>query len=216
MRYFYEYPNFKGIMEVNIMINNNYYKISLVLIFLFSFFMVAHSSNSATADYQDFKLEDTNGNIVNISDYQDKIVVLEWINPDCPFVKRHGKEKTMKTLSEKYNKEVVWLGVNSTHYMTKEDNAKWIKNSNLSYAVLDDHKGKVGKLYDAKTTPHMFILDVDKKNVLYEGAIDDDPRGTSEVSQRINYVDTALSELASGKDVSTEETKPYGCSVKYK
>lgn len=198
------------------MIYQNYYKISLVLMFLFSFFIVAHSSHSATTDYHDFKLEDSNGNIVNISDYQDKIVVLEWLNPDCPFVKRHGKEKTMKTLSKKYNKEVVWLGVNSTHYMTNEDNTKWIKESGLNYAVLDDSEGKVGKLYDAKTTPHMFVLDVDKKTVLYEGAIDDDPRGTNDTSKRTNYIDNALTEIALGKDISVAETKSYGCSVKYK
>ncbi len=198
------------------MIYQNYYKISLVLMFLFSFFIVAHSSHSATTDYHDFKLEDSNGNIVNISDYQDKIVVLEWLNPDCPFVKRHGKEKTMKTLSKKYDKEVVWLGVNSTHYMTNEDNTKWIKESGLNYAVLDDSEGKVGKLYDAKTTPHMFVLDVDKKTVLYEGAIDDDPRGTNDTSKRTNYIDNALTEIALGKDISVAETKSYGCSVKYK
>lgn len=198
------------------MIYKNYDKISLVLIVLFSFFIIAHSSNSATTNYQNFKLEDSNGNMVDTSKYQDKIVVLEWINPDCPFVKRHGKEKTMKNLSEKYNKEVVWLGINSTHYMTSEDNSKWIKKSNLNYPVLDDHEGKVGKLYDAKTTPHMFILDVDKKSVLYEGAIDDDPRGTNKPSKRVNYVDNALSELVDGRNVSAAETKPYGCSVKYK
>lgn len=198
------------------MIYRHYNKISFLLILLFSIFIIAHSTSFASSEYHNFKLNNSNGNLIDTADYNDKILVLEWINPDCPFVQRHGKEKTMKTLSEKYGKEVVWLGINSTHYMTAKDNSKWVSENNLNYPVLDDSEGKVGKLYDAKTTPHMYILDTGKSSVLYEGAIDDDPRGNKKPEERTNYVDNALSEIASGKKVSVSESKPYGCSVKYK
>jgi peroxiredoxin len=161
-----------------------------------------------------FALEDQNGNIFSLSDLGGKIIVLEWLNPDCPFVQRHYKANTMTTLSEKYkNKDVVWVAINSTHYMSKEDDKKWIEKYNLSYSILDDNSGKVGRLYGAKTTPHMFIID--KSGILvYQGAIDDDPKGAKN-GDASNYVDKALGEVIDGKPVSMSQTKSYGCSVKY-
>jgi len=193
--------------------------LKLRILFLLLFSMIIFSFNTVDAklvEYHDIELEDQNGNIIKLSDLKEDIVVLEWLNPDCPFVQRHYKEKTMKSLSEKYkDKKIVWIAVNSTYHMTKKDNADWADKFGISYPILDDHKGDIGKLYGAKTTPHMYIIDNDKKEVSYQGAIDDDPRGLKDPSERVNYVDTALVELTSNEDVSITETKPYGCSVKY-
>lgn len=161
-----------------------------------------------------FTLEDQNGRPVSLSDFAGKIVVLEWVNPDCPFVQRHYRAGTMKRLAEKYqSKGVVWLAINSTHYMDKEDNRRWIEKYKLPYPILDDHAGRVGRLYGAKTTPHMFIIDTSGK-LVYRGGIDDDPRGTKN-GGALNYVERALDELLTGKPVSISQSKPYGCSVKY-
>ena len=161
----------------------------------------------------DFTLEDQDGNKVSLSDFSGKIVVLEWFNFDCPFVQRHHEAGTMAKLAEKFEgKDVVWLGINSTHYATQADNKKYQKEWNLGYPILSDNSGKVGKLYDAKTTPHMFIIDKNGK-LVYNGGMDDDPAGESENSS--NYVKAALNELVADNPVSVAESKPYGCSVKY-
>jgi peroxiredoxin len=162
-----------------------------------------------------FTLTDQTGNSVSLSDYAGKIVVLEWINPECPFVQRHYKAKTMMGLVEKYKgKDVVWLAVNSTKSADLKFNAGWVSDHGLTYPILDDHEGKVGRLYSAKTTPHMYIIDAGGK-LVYRGAIDDDPGGSSDGAKRVNYVEKALDELLSGQPVSTPQTKSYGCSVKY-
>lgn len=178
--------------------------------------IVAASPTAAVgAQAPNFTLEDQTGKKVSLTDFAGKIVVLEWINPDCPFVQRHANAKTMYTLAEKYGAHnVVWLGINSTNYADCATNAKWIASNQLPYSVLDDHTGEVGHLYGARTTPHMFVIDASGK-LVYEGGIDDDPGG-SKGPATVNYVDRALGELTSGKAVSTPQSKPYGCSVKYK
>lgn len=161
-----------------------------------------------------FSLEDQDGKKVSLSDFAGKVVVLEWINPDCPFVKRHYDAKTMTTTANKYkDKDVVWLAINTTHYMGKDKYKEWIKTHNLSYPILDDHEGTVGKMYGAKTTPHMFIVGKDGK-LVYQGGVDDDNAGDKGKSA-INYIDQALAELTVDKPVSVATTRPYGCSVKY-
>lgn len=161
-----------------------------------------------------FSLEDQDGKKVSLSDFAGKVVVLEWINPDCPFVKRHYEAKTMTTTANKYkDKDVVWLAINTTHYMGKDKYKEWIKTHNLSYPILDDHEGTVGKMYGAKTTPHMFIVGKDGK-LVYQGGVDDDNAGDKGKSA-INYIDQALAELTVDKPVSVATTRPYGCSVKY-
>jgi peroxiredoxin len=138
---------------------------------------------------------------------------LEWINWDCPFVQRHYQAGTFAKLTEKFKDQgVVWLALNSTHYATPDKDKEWIGQHNLSYSILSDSSGKVGKMYDAKTTPHMYIID---KNgtLVYAGGIDDDPKGESE--KPVNYVKKALKEVLAGNAVSISESKPYGCSVKY-
>jgi peroxiredoxin len=163
----------------------------------------------------DFTLTDTAGNEVSLSDFDGKIVVLEWLNPDCPFVQRHYKAGTMKNLAAKYDgKGVVWLTINSTNYMDAAANAKFKADNGLPYTILVDQSGDVGHLYGAKTTPHMYIID-GNGTLVYIGAIDDDPRGTKG-EPAVNYVAVALDEVLAGNAVTTAETKPYGCSVKYK
>ncbi len=163
-----------------------------------------------------FTLTDSAGKVVALADYEGQVVVLEWTNPDCPFVKRHYQEGTMKNLTSAYSERgVVWLTINSTNYMDAAANAGFAKAENITWPILVDQDGAVGHAYGAATTPHMFIIDAEGV-VVYEGAIDDDPRGNMEAGARTNYVANALNEMAAGQAVSTPETKPYGCSVKYK
>jgi peroxiredoxin len=163
-----------------------------------------------------FTLKDTSGTDVSLADFDGKVVVLEWTNPDCPFVKRHYKEGTMKDLSSAYSDNgVVWLTINSTNSMDAAANAAFAENEGITWPILVDQDGSVGHAYGAATTPHMFVIDA-TGTVVYEGAIDDDPRGNMDAGARTNYVAQALDELAAGEAVSTPETKPYGCSVKYK
>jgi peroxiredoxin len=163
-----------------------------------------------------FTLPNQEGKEVKLSDFKGKIVVLEWMNYDCPFVKAEYKAGVMKQTAEKYAKQgVVWLAINSTNYANAKGDEAFIKEHQLSYPVLLDKDGKVGKLYGAKTTPNMFIIDTQGK-IVYRGAIDNAPLGKKpEKEAYINYVEKALDELLAGKAISTPQTKPYGCSVKY-
>ncbi len=160
-----------------------------------------------------FTLNDSSGKAVSLSDFSGKVVVLEWVNPQCPFVQRHYQTGTMKTLADKYNGKVVWLAVNTTSSATPADNAAWISQYALPYPILSDTGGTVAKAYGAKTTPHMFIIDQQGK-LAYRGGIDDDPQGNK--ADRTNYVEKALDQLLAGQTVTQPETRSYGCSVKYK
>jgi peroxiredoxin len=161
-----------------------------------------------------FTLQSFDGKTVSLSDYEDKIVVLEWFNFECPFSRYHyDKVPTMVRLAKKYKDNVVWLAINSTNHTTVEANKEFAEKHGLPYSILDDRSGRVGHAYDAKTTPHMYIIDT-RGNIVYEGAIDNAPLGKAR-GDVVNYVDKALAELVAGKPVSTKETKPYGCTVKY-
>lgn len=165
----------------------------------------------------DFALDSFDGRNVRLSRYKGRVVVLEWINPDCPFSRYHYETTpTMANLAEKYkNKEVVWLAINSTHNTTPEANRQWAEKHKLPFPILDDRSGLVGKLYGARTTPHMFVID-QTGAIAYEGAIDNAPLGKSEPGVgTVNYVDKAISELLQGRKASTTATPPYGCTVKY-
>ena len=164
-----------------------------------------------------FTLKNYDGKTINLSDYKGKIVVLEWFNYECPFVKYHYKQKsTMVDLANKYRgKNVVWLAVNTTKHLTTEKNQDFARNHNVSFPILDDRSGKVGRAYDTKSTPHMFIINT-KGMIVYDGAIDNSPLGKAPEGEKlINYVDKALAELTAGKEVTTSKTKPYGCSIKW-
>ncbi len=162
-----------------------------------------------------FELSSFDGKTVSLSDYRGKIVVLEWMNFECPFSLYHYETKnTMVELANKYKgKNVVWLVVNSTSHTTPEPNKTFAKRHGLPYLILDDRSGEVGRAYGAETTPHMYIINP-RGNIVYEGAIDDSPMGRKKEGV-INYVDNALAELTARKSVSTPKTKPYGCTVKY-
>jgi peroxiredoxin len=162
----------------------------------------------------EFSVRDQDGREVDLGKLRGKIVVLEWTNPDCPFVQRHYRAKTMSTLADRFkDRDVVWLAVNSTSYMDAAKDRAWRTEQGFSYPVLDDRAGAVGGAYGAKTTPHMFVIDK-TGTVVYQGAIDDDAAGANEGSAR-NYVTEALDDVTTGKPVRVAETKPYGCSVKY-
>jgi len=164
-----------------------------------------------------FELDSFDGRSVKLADYKGRIVVLEWFNFECPFSKYHYEtESTMPDLAKKYkSKGVVWLAVNSTNHTTPEANKAFAKKNKLSFPILDDRSGRVGRAYGAKTTPHVFVIDGDGR-IVYDGAIDSAPMGkVAEGGGKVNYVDKALAELTAGKPVSTPTTPPYGCSVKY-
>lgn len=163
----------------------------------------------------EFTLESFDGKTISLSDYKDKIVVLEWMNFECPFSRHHyTKVNTMAELAKKYkDQNVVWLAVNSTSHTTPGANKDFAKRYKLQYPILDDRSGKVGKAYGAKTTPHMYIIS--NGMIIYEGAIDDNPQLLKPKDSVTNYVDKALTELIAGQAVSTRNTQPYGCTVKY-
>jgi peroxiredoxin len=170
----------------------------------------------------DFRLPDLQGKPVSLSDYRGKFVVLEWTNPECPFVRKHYDSANMPSLQKQYrDKGVVWLAVNSTssshsEFKTPREMESWLKSKGgAPQDVLFDSEGVAGRLYGAKTTPHMYVIDP-RGQLLYAGAIDD-TRSTNpaDVKTSKNYVSAALDEALAGKPVTTASTTPYGCSVKY-
>lgn len=165
-----------------------------------------------------FSLKGVDGKTYSLADYKGKVVVLEWVNPECPFSDRHAREKTMSEVAKKHG-EVVWLGINSTsashdNFLSPAEHQAWAKKNGVNYAVLYDETGKTGKAYDAKTTPHLYIIDKDG-TIAYNGAVDDDPPGRKAKSERLNYVAAGLVSEKSGKNPDPASTKPYGCSIKY-
>lgn len=163
----------------------------------------------------DFALSNQQGHQVRLSDYHGKIVVLEWINPECPFVQRHYREGTFKSLVQDFqNKNLVWLAINSTHWITSPSNQQWHDRYQLSYPILDDRSGIVGRKYGAKTTPHIFIIDGFGR-LVYAGGIDNDATGDLG-AKRIQYVRLALNDLVADRQPQIQQAKSYGCSVKYK
>lgn len=170
----------------------------------------------------DFALADTDGKPVNLSDFQGKTVVLEWNNPECPYVKKHyGSGNMQKTQAAAAQDGVVWLTVNSGapgnqgHMSGAEAKAVLAENGARSTAYLLDPEGTVGKTYDAKTTPHMYIVD-QAGALVYAGGIDDKPTSDpADIEGARNHVLAALSEIKAGKPVSVPTSRPYGCTVKY-
>jgi peroxiredoxin len=160
-----------------------------------------------------FTLKDQDGRSISLADYSGKIIVLEWTNPACPFVRRHYREHTMTALADQYkSRGVAWLAINSTEGDTQAVNKKFAGQNHIPYSVLDDSRGGVAAKYRAKSTPDMFIIN--KAGVLvYCGAIDNDINGHN--AHRLNYVKKALDEVLAGKPVSIPQTKSYGCGVHY-
>lgn len=168
-----------------------------------------------------FQLVDTNGKGHSLEQYKGKWVILEWLNHGCPFVAKHYKGNMQKLQREAKSKGVIWLSIVSSapgkqgHFAPAKANELTKQKNAAPLAVLMDPTGKVGKMYGAKTTPHMFLIDP-KGTLLYMGAIDS-IRSTDvdDIAKAKNYIMTALQEAMAGKPVTTPMTRPYGCSVKY-
>ncbi len=169
-----------------------------------------------------FNALDTAGKAVSLADFKGRHVVLEWVNPGCPYVVKHyGSGNMQGTQREAVAKGVVWLSVNSTaadarDFRKPAEMAAWMQQHKAAAtATLMDADGKVGRAYGARTTPHLYIIDPAGK-LVYAGAIDSIPSGrVADIANATNHVKVALAESLAGKPVSTPVTRPYGCSVKY-
>jgi len=165
-----------------------------------------------------FTLKDTSGTERSLKDYEGKNVVLQWMNYDCPVCRRvmeRGVVKKMVETLKELDENIVILGINSTKSLDIAKTAEYLKKNGMAEHItaLIDQDGTVGKLYDARTTPHMFVID--GKGVLrYNGAIDDDQSG-SKGDEATNYVVNAVRQILAGETVTPDTTRPYGCSVKY-
>ena len=169
-----------------------------------------------------FRLADMNGKPVTLADYRGKTVVLEWHNPGCPFVQKHYTSGNMQKAQAAATRDgAVWLSINSGapgkqgHMDSAAAKQLVGKVGAKPTAYLLDPKGVVGKVYDAKTTPHMYVIDA-KGTLVYAGGIDDKPTANpADVAGARNHVLAALDEIKAGKKVSVATSRPYGCSVKY-
>jgi peroxiredoxin len=169
-----------------------------------------------------FSLPDTNGKSFSLADFKGKYVVLEWYQPDCPFVRKHYRSGNMQGLQKEYTaKGVTWLSIDSSapgeegNYPSAKLNEISKQDGAARTALLLDASGNVGRLYGAKTTPDMYVIDP-KGILVYKGAIDN-KRSTDlvDVKTATNYVKGALDAVMAGKTAPTPATQPYGCSVKY-
>lgn len=167
----------------------------------------------------DLTLKDLDGKEVSLSDHKGKIVVLEWFSEKCPFCRHHYETKpSIVDLAKKFEqKGVIWLSINSTYFQKTDQVKAYADKHSITFPILDDRDGKIGKLYKAERTPHMFIINKDS-NIAYEGAIDNAPLGKLNEGQTelVNYVEKALNDMLTGKKITIPKTTPYGCTVKYK
>ena len=169
-----------------------------------------------------FSVVDTAGKAVNLADFKGRHVVLEWVNPECPFVMKHyGSANMQGTQKAAAAKGVVWLAVNSTaadhsEYKSPAVLAQWMQAQKAAAsATLMDADGRIGRAYGARTTPHMYIIDPQGK-LVYAGGIDNKPStNPADIPGATNHVKVALAESVAGKAVSQATTRPYGCSIKY-
>jgi peroxiredoxin len=201
-------------------------KIKAIITILSSIFattLLAIDSPPVGSAAPDFSLTDAKGKTHALSDFKGKYVVLEWFNPECPFVRKHYGSGNMQNLQQEYTgKGVVWLSIDSsapgaegnlTGEQAEKITTAWKTHQT---AFLLDPEGKAGRAYGAKNTPHMFVISPEGK-IVYEGAIDSKRSpNPADIPNSTNYVKVALDESMSGKPVTTANTQPYGCSVKYK
>jgi peroxiredoxin len=170
----------------------------------------------------DFALPALDGGKVRLSDFKGKVVVLEWFNPDCPFVRQSHTEGTLKGLAAKYKADgVVWLAINSnapgSQGSDEARNREGREKFGIDYPILLDREGRVGRAYGAERTPHMYVVAPDG-TLVYRGAIDNSKGGDIEDVEGtlVNYVADALAALKDGRKVSAADTTAWGCTVKYK
>ena len=190
------------------------------MLILFSTVVLAQVANNQLAP--NFTLTDSNGQKHSLSDYKGKFLVLEWFNPDCPFVKKHYDSGNMQQLQKKYTaKGVVWLSIDSSaagqegNYPPQGLNKFMADKGGVPTVVFADANGQLGHLYGAQTTPHMFVINPEGK-LIYQGAIDDIPStDVQDMTKAKNYVREALDSAMYGNPVAVNTTKSYGCSVKY-
>jgi peroxiredoxin len=186
--------------------------------------MTAPSARAAQIGSQapDFHGTDSSGKTQSLDQYRGKFVVLEWHNHDCPYTVKHYQSGNMQSLQKQWTaKGVVWLTIISSapgqqgYVDAPQENAYLKKMDAKPTAAILDPKGSIGHLYDAKTTPNMFVIDPSGK-LIYAGAIDDHPTTeVSDIQSSKNYVSAALTQAMTGGAVQTPATRPYGCSVKY-
>lgn len=199
--------------------------VSGFVIGLVSLSIVSHAAADAVVGKPapEFSLKDAHGNTRTLQEFAGKIVVLEWFNPECPFVKKHYKPGAMQASQKKVTEAGgVWLTINSSAegkqgYLTSDDAARIESELQLaSTSLLLDPEGTAGRAYGAKTTPHMFVIAPDG-TVAYAGAIDDAATADSDdIAKAKNYVLSAFESLQKGEKPETSVTASYGCSVKYK
>jgi len=169
-----------------------------------------------------FSASDASGKRVSLADYKGKTVVLEWVNPECPYVRKHYDSANMQATQKAATaKDVVWLSVNSTHpshadHKTPAEMAAWTQAQRAApTATLLDGDGKIGRAYGARTTPHLYVVD-GRGTLVYAGGIDDKPSANpADVKAAKNHVNAALADMAAGRAVAQPVTRAYGCSVKY-
>ena len=195
-----------------------------ILVFLIACFTIFRGVKNDVAA-PTFTLMNQDSEMIDLASFKGKRVILEWTNHDCPFVKRHYDTDNMQDLQREYTEnDVIWLSIISSAkgkqgYVTKSEAKELTINRNAQPShVLFDSNGDVGKLYDAKTTPHMFIID-EVGMLRYQGAIDNlgntGALFSTDLSKAKNYVRNAMKSLFLGEDVAEKNTRPYGCSVKY-
>ena len=171
----------------------------------------------------DFSLPDTGGKAVRLADFRGRFVVLEWTNPGCPFVRKHYESGNMgATQKLARDQGVAWLAINSTEtasgdYLEPPRLADWLKqHQGVPTAVLMDPEGTTGRTYDAKTTPHLYIVDP-QGMLVYAGGIDSIASArVSDIEKATNHVKAALADIAAKRPIAQAVTKPYGCTIKYK
>ena len=195
----------------------------IILLTLFTTFSMAVNARvRVNQPAPDVTAVDSNGKHHRLSDFKGKTVVLEWTNHDCPYVRKHYDSGNMQALQKTATgKGIVWLSIISSapgkqgHVSGAEANRLTSSRNAAPTAVLLDESGEIGRLYGAKTTPHMYIIDAGGK-LVYMGCIDSIPStDTNDIARATNYVDVALKALSSGQPIEDAVTRAYGCSVKY-
>lgn len=186
-------------------------------------FVGAQAAPTVGQPAPDFALRDIDGKPYKLSSLKGKTVVLEWVNPECPIVVKHyNKSGNIPKLQKEATSDgVVWLTINSGHEGAQgdydpEEVKEWMQKINYAAtAYLRDQSGKVGRMYDARTTPHMFIVD-QEGTLVYAGGIDSIQSGNpKDIDKATNYVREALKDLKNGQAIRTATSRPYGCDVKY-
>ena len=190
-------------------------RIAALVVLVVALFTVPAMAGDLTPGDQapDFTLTDSAGENHTLSDYKGKIVVLEWTNPQCPFVVNvYGNDSMLPLASWAQKEGVVWLTIDSSYFVTAASAQKWAESNKMKQPILLDATGMVGKMYDAKTTPNMFVINAEGV-LVYSGAFDNNPKPTGVGD--VNYVRRAITATMNGAEPETAQTKPYGCSVKY-